>query len=80
MIEKNSFTVAWPKHTCFYHFTSAVNDVANMNFDAVAEEKRVSTKRRRKPKMDSVTMEAIQQNFGKPIGEASKRIGGKLLI
>ncbi|GKC81629.1 PB1 domain, RWP-RK domain protein [Tanacetum coccineum] len=25
--------------------------------------------------MDSVTMEAIQQNFGKPIGEASKRLG-----
>ncbi|PWA85635.1 PB1 domain, RWP-RK domain protein [Artemisia annua] len=43
--------------------------------DGIAEEKRISTKRRRKPKMDSVTMEAIQQNFGKPIGEASKRLG-----
>ncbi|GJU33137.1 PB1 domain, RWP-RK domain protein [Tanacetum coccineum] len=41
----------------------------------ITEEKKSYTQQRRKPKMDSVTMEAIQQNFGKPIGEASKRLG-----
>ncbi|GJX02376.1 PB1 domain, RWP-RK domain protein [Tanacetum coccineum] len=43
--------------------------------DGITEEKKSYTKQWRKPKMDSVTMEAVQQNFGKPIGEASKRLG-----
>ncbi|PWA90151.1 NIN-like protein [Artemisia annua] len=35
----------------------------------------VVTKQKRKHKMDFVTREAIEQNFGKPIGEASKALG-----
>ncbi|GKC18945.1 hypothetical protein Tco_1021095 [Tanacetum coccineum] len=46
-----------------------VNGVTRNKLDVV-------TKQRRKHKKDSVTREAIQQNFGKPIGEASKRLGG----
>ncbi|GKC96985.1 NIN-like protein [Tanacetum coccineum] len=45
-----------------------VNGVTRNKLDVV-------TKQRRKHKKDSVTREAIQQNFGKPIGEASKRLG-----
>lgn len=39
-----------------------------------------STKRRRKRKLDSITPETIQEHFGKPIGEASRRLGGKHFI
>ncbi|XP_076925049.1 protein NLP7-like [Bidens hawaiensis] len=43
--------------------------------NVIAAEKGDFVKQRRKRKMDSVTLENIQQYFGKPIGEASKRLG-----
>ncbi|KAM0059179.1 putative transcription factor Nin-like family [Helianthus debilis subsp. tardiflorus] len=52
-----------------------VDDATSKILDVVTIEKQACTKRRRKPKMDSITHDTIQQHFGKPIGEASMRLG-----
>ncbi|KAJ0572916.1 putative transcription factor Nin-like family [Helianthus annuus] len=53
----------------------SMDDVTGKNIDVVTGEKGACTKQRRKRKMDSITPENIKQYFGKPMEEASTKLG-----
>ncbi|KAJ0914731.1 putative transcription factor Nin-like family [Helianthus annuus] len=53
----------------------SMDDVTGKNIDVVTGEKGACTKQRRKRKMDSITPENIMQYFGKPMEEASTKLG-----
>nr|XP_043615092.1 protein NLP6-like [Erigeron canadensis] len=54
---------------------AAKSDVGSVENGCNSERKGAYTRRRRKRKMDSITQRSIQQYFGKPIAEASTRLG-----